>query len=73
MAVDTQYYDLLGVSPQADEATLKKAYRKLALKFHPDRNQEEGAEQKFKEILRPTRCSPTLRRGPPMTNLAKTV
>ena len=50
MAVATQYYDLLGVSPQADEATLKKAYRKLALKFHPDRNQEEGAEQKFKEI-----------------------
>ena len=50
MAVDTHYYDLLGVSPSADESTLKKAYRKLALKYHPDRNQEEGAEARFKEI-----------------------
>ena len=50
MAVDTHYYDLLGVSPSADEPTLKKAYRKLALKYHPDRNQEEGAEARFKEI-----------------------
>jgi molecular chaperone DnaJ len=50
LAVDSQYYDLLGVSSDADASALKKAYRKLAMKFHPDRNQEEGAETKFKEI-----------------------
>jgi len=50
LALDTHYYDLLGVPSDADDGALKKAYRKLAMKFHPDRNQEEGAEAKFKEI-----------------------
>ena len=44
------YYDVLGVPRDADEATLKKAYRKIALENHPDRNPgDEAAEDRFKE------------------------
>ena len=44
------YYDLLGVSRRADKAELKKAYRQLARKYHPDVNKDPGAEDTFKEI-----------------------
>ena len=45
------YYDALGVSRNADERTIKKAFRKLAAKYHPDKNQGDAkAEEKFKEF-----------------------
>ena len=44
------YYEILGVEKGADDGTIKKAYRKIAMKYHPDRNQgDKAAEEKFKE------------------------
>lgn len=44
------YYDILGVKPEDDKQAIKKAYRKLARKFHPDVSTEHDAEKKFKEV-----------------------
>ncbi len=46
----SEYYDLLGIPREASEAEIKKAYRKLAMEYHPDRNRAADAEERFKEI-----------------------
>ncbi|MDZ4197757.1 MAG: DnaJ domain-containing protein, partial [Kiritimatiellia bacterium] len=46
----TDYYELLGVPRSADDASIKKAYRRLARKYHPDVNKAHGAESRFKQI-----------------------
>ena len=58
------YYEVLGVDKNADDAAIKKAYRVLAKKYHPDMNPgDKEAEQKFKEAVSythltlPTICS----------------
>lgn len=44
------YYEVLGISKDSDEKQIKRAYRKLAASYHPDRNKEPDAEEKFKEV-----------------------
>src|SRR5258707_14622878 len=46
----SDYYRVLGVERGADEEELKKAYRKMAMQYHPDRNNEPDAEARFKEL-----------------------
>lgn len=50
MSPKRDYYDVLGVPRDATEEEIRRAFRKLAFQYHPDRNKENGAEEKFKEI-----------------------
>src|SRR5215210_7429019 len=50
MANKRDYYEILEIQKNASKDEIKNTYRKLALKYHPDRNKSPGAEEKFKEI-----------------------
>ncbi len=50
MSTKRDYYEILGINKSADSSEIKRAFRKLAMKYHPDRNKEADAEDKFKEI-----------------------
>merc|ERR1719222_1890148 len=50
------YYDLLDVSREAGEDAIKRAYKKLALKLHPDKNKAPGAEEAFKKLSKAVQC-----------------
>lgn len=49
---EPDYYQQLGVKKDASEKDIKRAFRKLAMKYHPDKNKSPGAEEKFKELAK---------------------
>src|SRR4030042_6779434 len=50
MALKRDYYEVLGFTREASPEDVKKAFRKLAFQYHPDRNKDNGASEKFKEV-----------------------
>ena len=50
MPAKQDYYEVLGVPRNASEEVVRKSFRKLAMEYHPDRNKDDGASQKFQEI-----------------------
>ncbi len=50
MRAKRDYYEVLGIDRNASEEKIKKAFRELAFKYHPDHNHDDGAEEKFKEL-----------------------
>jgi molecular chaperone DnaJ len=56
MAVKRDYYEVLGVPRDASPEDIRKAFRKLAFQYHPDRNKDDGASEKFKEVNEAYEC-----------------
>ena len=56
MTTKRDYYDVLGVSAQASEEDIRKAFRAKAMEYHPDRNKASDASERFRRSTRRTRC-----------------
>jgi preprotein translocase subunit Sec63 len=58
--LETEYYDVLGLTPKATPVEIKAAYRRMALKMHPDKNPNDpDAGEKFKAVAYPSYIHPT--------------
>jgi len=69
MSAKRDYYEVLGVSKTSSPDEIKNQYRKLALKFHPDRNQSADAGEHFKEISEAYAILQILKKNKPMINM----
>lgn len=70
MATKRDYYEVLGLAKGASDDEIKKAYRKLSKKYHPDINKEADAEEKFKEVSEAYEVLSDPQKKRPMTNMA---
>ena len=73
MSAKRDYYEVLGVSKSSSVDELKKQYRKLALKFHPDRNNSSDAPEHFKEISEAYAVYQILKKDNSMINMVMLV